>query len=96
MKNEIPQYPTDGILDLHTFHPSDATDVTREYLHACHRAGVRHVRIIHGKGSGTLRTAVHAVLARSSLVDSWSTPTDSSGWGATSVVLKQQIDPGHA
>ncbi|MCY3594525.1 MAG: Smr/MutS family protein [Bacteroidetes bacterium] len=96
MKDEISQYPTDGILDLHTFHPRDAADVTREYLRACHSEGIYHIRIIHGKGTGTLRATVHAVLAKSPLVDSWRTATDSSSWGATLVELKPRIGPGCA
>ena len=96
MKGEIPQYPIDGILDLHTFHPRDAADVTREYLHACHSESIYHVRIIHGKGTGALRATVHAVLAKSPLVDSWKTATDSSSWGATLVELKPRIDSGRA
>jgi len=88
MNSKISQYPVDGILDLHTFHPRDAADVTSEYLHACHSHGLYHVRIIHGKGTGTLRATVHDVLEKCPLVDSWRTPTDVSSWGATLVVLK--------
>ena len=90
--DQVPQYPVDGILDLHTFHPRDAADVTHEYLKACHTKGIYRVRIIHGKGKGVLRTTVHATLACHPLVESWRTPTDSSGWGATIVQLKPQID----
>ncbi len=87
MKDKIREYPKDGILDLHTFLPKDAADVTREYIRACHSEGIYHLRIIHGKGTGALRATVHAVLAKSSLVKDWKTPTDSSGWGATLVEL---------
>jgi len=92
MNPEITEYPIDGILDLHTFHPRDVADVTNEYITVCHGAGIRHVRIIHGKGTGTLRAIVHKVLAQSCLVESWKTPTDSSSWGATVAVLKRPID----
>ena len=90
MNREIQHYPTDGILDLHTFHPRDAADVTREYLCECHRKGVYRVRIIHGKGTGALRATVHSVLEKSPLVRSWRTATDSSSWGATLVDLTPQ------
>ena len=96
MNQKASQYPVNGILDLHTFHPRDAADVTREYLHACHGAGVYRVRIIHGKGTGTLRATVHSVLAQSPLVDSWSTPLDASSWGATLVMLNPRTDSEHA
>ena len=96
MDNKNLQYPLDGILDLHTFRPCDAGDVTREYLFACYRKGLRQVRIIHGKGTGAIRATVHSVLAQSSLVAGWRTPTDRSGWGATIVALKSRSDPEHA
>ncbi len=96
MKDEITEYPIDGILDLHTFHPRDAADVTREYLRECHGEGIYHIRIIHGKGTGALRATVHAVLANSPFVDFWKTATDSSSWGATLVKLKPRIDSGRA
>jgi len=92
MDGEITTYPTDGVLDLHTFHPKDAADVTKEYLQACHKEGICYVRIIHGKGTGTLRNTVHRVLERLTIVDYWQTPTDQSGWGATIVTLKNQVD----
>ena len=86
---DLIRYPTDGVLDLHTFRPRDTADVTREYLRECHREGTYCVRIIHGKGKGVLRAIVHAVLSDSSLVESWGTAPDSSGWGATVVNLKR-------
>lgn len=89
MTEDLTRYPTDGILDLHTFHPRDAAEVTREYLRECSREGTFCVRIIHGKGKGVLRAIVHAVLSDCSLVDSWGTASDSSGWGATVVNLKR-------
>ncbi len=85
-------YPIDGILDLHTFHPRDVTDVTQEYLLACRAEGIYRVRIIHGKGKGVLRNTVHALLEKSAIVKSWKPATDSSGWGATIVALKPWLD----
>ncbi|MXW83952.1 MAG: Smr/MutS family protein [Rhodothermaceae bacterium] len=87
---DLIRYPIDGVLDLHTFHPRDAAEVTREYLRECHREGTYCVRIIHGKGKGVLRGIVHAVLSDCSFVDSWGTAPDSSGWGATVVNLKRK------
>ena len=86
---DLIRYPTDGVLDLHTFHPRDAADVTREYLRECSREGTYCVRIIHGKGKGVLRGIVHAVLSNCPLVESWRTAPDSGGWGATVVDLKR-------
>ena len=81
------EYPLDGVLDLHVFHPRDAADVTAEYLRACRQRGVLAVRIIHGKGTGVLRARVHKLLAAHPHVRSWSAAPDASGWGATLVNL---------
>jgi hypothetical protein len=76
------------VLDLHTFRPSDVKDLVPDYLDEAAARGFTTVRIIHGKGTGTLRTLVHALLARHPLVASFSLATDRSGWGATLVTLK--------
>ena len=81
--------PITGELDLHTFRPAEASDLVEEYLAACRQRGLVEVRIIHGKGTGTLRETVHARLRRSQLVESFRLGDESSGsWGATLVRLK--------
>ena len=87
MKDLI-QYPIDGILDLHVFHPRDVVEVTKEYLRVCHERGIYRVRIIHGKGRSVLRRRIHKLLAVHPLVCSWQNAPDSSGWGAVVVALK--------
>ena len=42
-----------------------------QYLSDAFMAGLPSVRIIHGKGTGTLRRAVHEALAKSPLVKSF-------------------------
>lgn len=73
-------------LDLHTFRPADCADLVTEYLHAAHAAGFISVRIVHGKGAGTLRRIVHGVLDRHPLVTSYG-PAERGSWGATRVEL---------
>ncbi|PTX97935.1 Smr/MutS family protein [Opitutus sp. ER46] len=81
--------PITGELDLHTFRPADLGELIPAYLGECERAGLREVRIIHGKGTGTLRTTVHALLRRSPLVASFRLGDETSGsWGATLVQLR--------
>jgi DNA-nicking Smr family endonuclease len=81
--------PITGELDLHTFRPEDLGELIPAYLAECSKEGFREVRIVHGKGTGTLRTTVHALLERSSLVHGFRLGDEHSGsWGATLVTLK--------
>jgi dsDNA-specific endonuclease/ATPase MutS2 len=81
--------PLEGTLDLHTFRPSEAGDVVDAFLEESRARGQREVRIVHGKGTGTLRELVHARLRRSPHVVSFRLGNESSGsWGATLVALK--------
>lgn len=73
-------------LDLHTFLPKECADVTEEYLHAAQEEGFTSVRIIHGKGTGTLRRIVEGVLSRHPAVARYEQAD--ANWGATRVELK--------
>jgi dsDNA-specific endonuclease/ATPase MutS2 len=76
--------PITGELDLHTFRPQDLGELIPAYLEECRRHGWAEVRIIHGKGTGTMRETVHALLRRSPLVRSFRSGDETSGgWGAT-------------
>lgn len=76
-------------LDLHTFRPSEVKELVGDYVDECVRLGYRHVRIIHGKGRGTLRTIVHSVLDKHQAVESFSLAEPfAGGWGATLVELR--------
>ncbi|HUJ62217.1 MAG TPA: Smr/MutS family protein [Kofleriaceae bacterium] len=80
-------------LDLHTFQPSECADVVEEYVRAAQEEGYRHVRIIHGKGTGTLRRIVHGVLERHPAVASFALADETGGsWGATLVELRAKED----
>ncbi len=87
------ELPIDGTLDLHAFRPAEVGDLVDEYLHACRARGITHVRIIHGKGGGTLRRIVHARLARRTDVLAFALARDAGGWGATIVRLAQAERP---
>ena len=87
--------PIDGTLDLHTFRPADAADVVADWLDACAEAGLREVRVIHGKGTGALRRTVEAALSRHPLVLTFRTAgEDAGGWGATLVTLRERTTGG--
>lgn len=84
------EHPVNGTLDLHTFRPDEARDVVREYLAICREQGILQVRIVHGKGIGTLREVVHALLAKEPGVVSFRLADEAGGgWGATIVELEQ-------
>lgn len=81
--------PITGELDLHTFRPSDLGELIPAYLAECRQRGLTTVRIVHGKGTGTLRTTVHALLRRSPSVESFRLGDEHTGsWGATLVTLR--------
>ena len=56
----------------------------------CRERGVLALRIVHGKGRGTLRRTVHAVLARMpDHVERFAlAAAERGGWGATIVDLR--------
>jgi dsDNA-specific endonuclease/ATPase MutS2 len=87
-EREPVQVPINGVLDLHTFRPAEMKDLVPEYLQECRNRKILQVRIIHGKGIGTLRETVHAILRRNSLVKGFALADESGGgWGATIVEL---------
>jgi dsDNA-specific endonuclease/ATPase MutS2 len=94
MANEDEQPPVSipitSELDLHTFRPEDLGELIPAYLEACLARGLSNVRIIHGKGTGTLRATVRTLLERSPLVASFRAGDALTGsWGATVVSLRR-------
>ena len=77
------------VLDLHSFPPSDVKALVREYLDLAYAKGLRRLRIIHGKGTGTQRRMVRAILERDPRVVTYGDPPgEAGGWGATWVTLE--------
>jgi len=80
--------PLEDSIDLHAFQPKDIPSVVTEYIEQCREAGIREVRIIHGKGIGVQRNVVRSVLEKLPGVKSFhEAPPEAGGWGATVVVL---------
>ena len=82
------QVPIEGVLDLHPFQPREIASVVEEYVRAAHEAGLREVRLIHGRGTGVQRGIVQAALERHPLVEAFHDAPESH-LGATVALLKQ-------
>ena len=79
--------PIEDCLDLHSFRPADVASVVEEYVQAAAEAGVRDVRLVHGRGRGVQRGIVQAVLERHPVVEAfWDAPD--SHLGATIARLR--------
>lgn len=77
-------------LDLHTFAPRDVADLVAHYVDECAARGFERVRIVHGKGTGTLRRIVHGVLERHDKVERFALADERAGsWGATLAWLRR-------
>jgi DNA-nicking Smr family endonuclease len=84
--DEAHRVPIVDSLDLHAFAPRDIPSVVEEYVRAAHEAGLREVRLIHGRGRGVQRGIVQAVLDRHPLVVSFHDAPESH-LGATVALL---------
>jgi DNA-nicking Smr family endonuclease len=83
MPHEI---PIEDSIDLHPFRPADVKSVVEEYIRAAHDAGLREVRLIHGRGIGVQRGIVQNTLERHPLVRSFHDAPETH-LGATVAVL---------
>ncbi|MCX7831104.1 MAG: Smr/MutS family protein [Acidobacteria bacterium] len=90
MNNAPVRIPIEGILDLHTFNPKDIKILLPEYLCLCREKGFDEVKIIHGKGRGSLKNYVLKQLNKIEFVLGYKeAELNDGGWGATIVFLKK-------
>ncbi len=76
----IHRLPIEDSIDLHAFAPRDIKSVVEEYIRAAHEAGLREVRLIHGRGKGIQRGIVQQTLERHPLVaEFWDAPESHLG-----------------
>jgi DNA-nicking Smr family endonuclease len=78
--------PIEDALDLHAFAPRDVPAVVADYIEAAWEHGFSEVRLIHGRGIGVQRAAVHRVLSGHRLVARFADAPESH-LGATIAVL---------
>ena len=82
---EVPiEFKISDELDLHTFRPSELGELIPDYIGLCLQKDILRIRIIHGKGIGTLRETVHGLLRKDSRVLRFELAgQEAGGWGAT-------------
>lgn len=86
------EFEINGELDLHTFRPQEVGELVPDYIGLCLEKGIRRVRIIHGKGIGTLRETVHALLKKDPRVADYHLADQGEGsWGATIAHLRDGV-----
>ncbi|MGH9158617.1 MAG: Smr/MutS family protein [Vicinamibacteraceae bacterium] len=85
--DEIVEVPIENALDLHPFAPRDVIAVVEDYLAAAREKGFREVRLVHGRGIGAQRAAIHRLLRSLPDVEFWDAPE--SHLGATIVRFRQ-------
>jgi dsDNA-specific endonuclease/ATPase MutS2 len=85
--------PIEAEIDLHSFRPEDIASVVEEYVTAAADAGLREVRLIHGRGRGVQRGIVQAALERHPRVVSFADDT-ASHLGATLAILLGDLGEG--
>jgi dsDNA-specific endonuclease/ATPase MutS2 len=81
MQNVDPlRIPIEAELDLHAFAPRDIPGVVADYVDAAAAAGLREVRLVHGRGRGVQRGIVQAALDRHPRVtEFWDDPASHLG-----------------
>jgi len=87
-----------GVEHKPLFHPSPGTELhlrgmraeealakLERYIEDAFSAGLPFVRIVHGKGTGTLRQLVRQALSESTLVSRWENAMDNEGGGGVTI-----------
>ena len=83
------EIPINGVIDLHTFDPRQLKNLLDDYFEACIEQSIYDIRIIHGKGTGTLKNRVWSILGKHPPVESFTQAPETAGsWGATLARLK--------
>jgi len=78
--------PVSPELDLRGLSVDEALPLIDQRLDEAFRAGVPQLRLIHGKGTGTLRRAVREMLAKHPLVRSHASAEPRKGGDGVTVV----------
>jgi len=81
-----PSAPPSPEIEVRGMTVGEAMPLIEQHLDAAFRAGMPQVRIVHGKGTGTLRRAIRDALRGHPLVKSLSTPLPKEGGEGVTIV----------
>jgi len=81
-----PSAPPSPEIEVRGMTVGEAMPLIEQHLDAAFRAGLPQVRIVHGKGTGTLRRAIRDALRGHPLVRSLSTPPPKEGGEGVTIV----------
>jgi len=81
-----PPPPPPAEVEIRGLTVEEALPVVERHLDAAFRAGLRHLRIVHGKGAGVLRRAVRDLLSSHPLVKSYRPANPQEGGEGVTVV----------
>ncbi len=85
-ENKALFHPSPGTeLHLRGLRAEEAISKLERYIEEAFSAGLPFVRIVHGKGTGTLRQLVRQALSESTLVSSWENAMDNEGGGGVTI-----------
>jgi DNA-nicking Smr family endonuclease len=87
--------PIEREIDLHAFAPRDVASVVESYIDAAAEAGLREVRLIHGRGVGIQRGIVQSALERHpAVVEFWDDPAAHLGATLARLIERPQLTEG--
>ena len=91
-RGDTPFYPSPGMeIDLRGQRVEEGLEALDRYLESAYLAGLLYVRIIHGKGTGRLRSYIREALADSAHVKRWENAGDKEG-GEGVTIAHLQVD----
>ena len=89
MPDEPVRVPIEAEIDLHSFPPKDIASIVHEYVEAAAAAGLREVRLVHGRGRGVQRGIVQSALDRHArVIEFW----DDAGSHLGATIARLTVD----
>jgi len=76
-------------IDLHGLTVDEALFKVDQYLYDTYQMGLREISIVHGKGTGTLRSAIRNYIGTHPLVRSYRRGGDNEGGDGVTIVELQ-------